>query len=46
MVSYTDFVNQNKNIKKEKEDNERSNLRRDTILAGLSFGRFFYPVMN
>ena len=43
MVSYTDFVNQNKNIKKEKEDNERSNLRRDTILAGLSFGRFFLP---
>ena len=44
MVSYADFVKQNKNLKKEKkEDNERANLRRDTILAGLSFGRFFLP---
>ena len=46
MVSYTDFLKNNKvpeKTKKEKEDNTNPNLRRDTILAGLSLGRFFYP---
>jgi len=44
MVSYSDYLKLNKIDENEKkEDNERSNLRRDTILAGLSFGRFFLP---
>ncbi len=44
MVSYSDFVNRNKKIKKkDREKNTSPYLRRDVILQGLGLGRFYLP---